>query len=98
MTSALAPGAIGLVSKVPPRSVAVWGRWPVLDQVTVVPASTVSRRGEKSKSMILASPPSWAAAAAGAAAAGAATRTRPVRASRGSRRTEGAHVGYLAVT
>ena len=45
VTLALAPGAIGLVSKVPPRSVAVWGRWPVLDQVTVVPASTVRRRG-----------------------------------------------------
>ena len=55
VTSALAPGAIGLVSKVPPRSVAVWGRWPVLDQVTVVPAATVSRRGEKSKSTMLAS-------------------------------------------
>jgi hypothetical protein len=23
----------------------VWGRWPVLDQVTVVPASTVRRGG-----------------------------------------------------
>jgi hypothetical protein len=64
VTSALAPGAIGLVSKVPPRSVAVWGRWPVLDQVTFVPAATVSRRGEKSKSTMLASPPSWAAAGA----------------------------------
>ena len=45
-TWALAPGAIGLVSKVPPRSVAVWGRAPVLVQVTVVPASTVRRPGE----------------------------------------------------
>ena len=34
---------------------AVWGRWPVLDQVTLVPAATVSRRGEKSKSTMLAS-------------------------------------------
>ena len=57
VTSALAPGAIGLLSKVPPRSVAVWGRWPVLVQVTVVPASTVRRRGAKSKSTILASSP-----------------------------------------
>jgi hypothetical protein len=45
VTLALAPGEIGLVSKVPPRSVAVWGRCPVLVQVTVVPAFTVMRPG-----------------------------------------------------
>ena len=65
VTSALAPGAIGLLSKVPPRSVAVWGRSPVLVQVTVVPASTVRRRGAKSKSTILASSPAWAAGGRG---------------------------------
>ena len=97
MTSALAPGAIGLVSKVPPRSVAVWGRSPVLDQVTVVPASTVSFRGEKSKSTISASPASWARRG-GRGGRGRGGHQDQAGQGEQGQQAEGAHVGYLAVT
>ena len=34
-------GPMGLVSKVPPRSVTVWGRSALFVQVTVVPTATL---------------------------------------------------------
>jgi hypothetical protein len=62
VTVALPFGAIGWVSKVPPRSVAVCGRSPVLVKVTFVPAVIVDSLGAKSKSTISIPPASCAPA------------------------------------
>ena len=100
VTSALAPGAIGLVSKVPPRSVAVWGRWPVLDQVTLVPAATVSSPRGEVEVDDLGLPAVLGGGRGRAGGGGRGRGGQQDQAGQGEQgqQAEGAHVGYLAVT